>query len=193
MAIVADLSGSMRYDSLTGVDHSGTREGGNNPDDLIPSFGHYASGSASMRRTTPYSSSYALSNFTKAMTENDNRTPMINDYYSHVRTPNTPNDEVPAWSSAGAGDSEGFVTGDKPVKRLSNSSLYAQHVAHVRGLSTGQGPDHAKDTTWETLPTSSSGGYGSSFAGYTRPGVLWQDLLHLAARSARRGSHSHRL
>src|SRR5262249_11178480 len=78
-AIVTDLSGSMRYDSLIGVDHSDTRESGNNPDDIIPSFGHYSSASASLRRTTAYSTSYALSNFTKAMALNDNRTPLVAD------------------------------------------------------------------------------------------------------------------
>ncbi|HXG11321.1 MAG TPA: pilus assembly protein TadG-related protein [Gemmataceae bacterium] len=161
VAIIMDLSGSMRYDSLIGVDHSGTREGGNNPDDTIPTFGHYSSSSAGLRRTTPYSSSYALCNFTKAMPQNANRTPMINDYYQHVRTPNVPNDEVPAWTAAGNGDSTGWVSGDKPWKSNFNTgSSWAQRVRDITGGTS-------YNATWET------NGYGTSFAGYTQGPGYW--------------------
>jgi hypothetical protein len=162
VAIIMDLSGSMRYDSLIGMPTSGARSS-NNPDDIIPKFGHYSSASANLRSTTAYDSQHALCNFTKAMTLNDNRTPLVNDYYQHVRTPSIPGDEVPAWTAAGDGDSEGFVAGDKPWRGNNNApgQPYAKTVKDINNGSTSY------SATWET------NGYGASFAGYTRGPNYW--------------------
>lgn len=43
VAFVMDFSGSQRFDSLLGIDHSGARQQSNNAESVYPQFGHYSS------------------------------------------------------------------------------------------------------------------------------------------------------
>ncbi|MFI5461011.1 MAG: pilus assembly protein TadG-related protein, partial [Isosphaerales bacterium] len=49
IALVMDLSGSMRFGTCLGFDFYTTSRTSNNPDTLIPTFGHYSSSSAAMQ------------------------------------------------------------------------------------------------------------------------------------------------
>src|SRR5436305_1388096 len=49
IALVMDLSGSMRFGTCLGYDFYTTSRTSNNPDPLIPTFGHYSSTSAKMQ------------------------------------------------------------------------------------------------------------------------------------------------
>jgi Flp pilus assembly protein TadG len=52
IALTLDLSGSMRFGTLLGFDFASTSRVTNNPDTLVPTFGHYSSSSASLIGTT---------------------------------------------------------------------------------------------------------------------------------------------
>src|SRR5262249_35775521 len=59
IALVMDLSGSMRMGTCLGFDFYTTTRSSNNPDTAVPTFGHYSSASAGMQGpTTNQTSAY---------------------------------------------------------------------------------------------------------------------------------------
>lgn len=174
VALIIDLSGSMRFGSLVGVPYSGVRQatgndpnsGTNNPENVIPRFGHYSSTEAKLQRTSPALVSgtlYELCNFTDASaTASYSRPPLVLDFYQHQSGENA----LAAFSSAGDGDAHGFVGGDKPWKsNYNNGTNYAQTFAQIVNLSsvTNSTPRHP----WEDT------GYGNQFSGYTLGPRYW--------------------
>jgi hypothetical protein len=130
VAIVLDFSGSMRFGSLPGIGHTNARlvsggspaSGSNNPESVFPRFGHYSSASAGLQRTSPVTLNgnvYDLANFTEVNAASDNRPPIVSDFYQHAYG----SAAAPAFTSAGDGDSDGFVSGDRCCK--SNTAAYA--------------------------------------------------------------------
>lgn len=173
VAMIIDLSGSMRFGSLVGVPHSGVRQasayspnsGTNNPENVVPRFGHYSSSSAGLVRTTPVilgGTLFELCNFTESSGATQYRTPLVQDFYQH----SPGQSPVPAFLSAGDGDSDGLVSGDKPWKTNYNTGPnYAQTFAQIVNLSTIS--DSTPRHSWE------DSGYGSSFRGYTQGPRYW--------------------
>ncbi len=173
IAMIIDLSGSMRFGSLPGIPHYGSRQaaganppsGTNNPENVVPRFGHYSSTAAQLVRATPAiigGTLYELSNFTQASAANQFRTPLVEDFYQH--SPGT--SLVPAFTSAADGDSDGFVSGDKPWRtNYNNGPTYAQTFAQIVNLSSVT--NSTLRHPWE------DSGYGSSFRGYTQGPRYW--------------------
>ncbi|MCS7159359.1 MAG: pilus assembly protein TadG-related protein [Gemmatales bacterium] len=173
IAFIVDFSGSMRFASLIGIPYSGVRQasghnpnsGTNNPESVFPRFGHYSSSEAKLQRSTHTimgDTLYELCNFTEASAANNFRPPVVLDFYQHSSGQNA----QLAFSSAGNGDSEGFVAGDKPWRTNFNTgSSYAQTFAQIVNLTniTNSLTRHS----WELT------GYGNQFQGYTLGPRYW--------------------
>ncbi len=79
VAVILDYSGSMRYGSVMGLPFAnGTRTSSNNPDPVVPAFGHYSSNSAGLVATS-FQALYGEGNIT-AQTS-DGRAPVVEDFY----------------------------------------------------------------------------------------------------------------
>jgi Flp pilus assembly protein TadG len=189
VALVLDFSGSMRFGSLTGIPYWGTRNNGtgtgsgsNNPESVYPKFGHYSAVStAGLQNTSPVvigNNQYTPANVTEANNYDDNRPPVVLDFYQHV--PYT-NPDVPAFNntvnSSGPNppadsslDSDNCAGGDKFL-HVNNtpSQAYAKTIADVNNGSL------TKVDAFET--NSATGGYnyytGGTFKGYTQGPRYW--------------------
>jgi hypothetical protein len=173
VAIVLDFSQSMRYSSLLGIPNVGPVQT-NNPESVYPQFSHYSSSSAALQNSTANTTSgnytYGDSNVTVSTSLNNNRPAQVGDFNSSAGS-NPP----AAFSSAGNGDSTGYVAGDKPMKTNFNTTAnYAQTVKDLLNI-TGTITGSTRTSGWET------NGYGwssftnpiSSFQGYTRGPSYW--------------------
>lgn len=162
IALVMDLSGSMRMGTLLGFDYYQSSRATNNPDPLVPSFGHYSSSSAGLVGTssirTSSSSSYTISpSNTTAATSSYSRT-YINNFYSNdaYATPlvrafdsYTSTDAGLTWTAPGSGSPvlppASYATvpgGDVPLYLSGSSSTYAKTLQDVLGSST-------RNASWE--------------------------------------------
>ena len=88
IALVMDLSGSMRMGTCLGFDFYPTSRTTNNPDTLVPTFGHYSSSSAVMQgpttNRTSGSSSYTIApSNTTAPNSSYTRT-YVNNFYQNA-------------------------------------------------------------------------------------------------------------
>jgi len=155
VAVVLDYSGSMRYGSTMGLPFaSGSRTSSNNPDTVVPVFGHYSSNAAAMVATS-FTPLYGEGNIS-AQTS-DGRDAVVEDFYSDAGgtaafTP-APNNYATA------------PGGDNYLKINSNNGLtYAQTVEGITGSTT-------RNNTFETQ------GYaaytGQPFNGYTQGPKYW--------------------
>ena len=170
VAIVIDLSGSMRFSSLLGIPYSGSRST-NNPEAVYPQFGHYSSSSANLRQSQSVSTisgyTYYATNTTDSDSLNLNRPAIVGDFFDGVSSTN------PAFTSAGNGDSEGFVSGDKFLRKSGNSGAqnYAVTFQDVNNGST------SKNTTIASNFESYGYDYSSlntgGFQGYTQGPGFW--------------------
>jgi Putative Flp pilus-assembly TadE/G-like len=193
VAVILDFSGSMRFGSLFGIPYYGQRaasgqtpsSGTNNPEGVYPLFGHYSNtAAAGLQRTSEASingDTYKLANITESDNYNANRQPVVGDFYQHAAggTPQV------AWQSAGDGDGDAFVKGDKPWKANSATwaplgsytarSNYAAHVKDLLNLSTVTNSTY--DLTFETLGYDNvslkAANSNNSFAGYTQGPRYW--------------------
>lgn len=203
VAVILDFSGSMRFGSLHGVPYYNPRTapgntpptGTNNPESIYPTFGHYADPSTGLQRTTPATAAgytYDPSNVTESNISNNNRDPVVQDFYQHAAGAAP----VPAFTSAGNGDAEAFVAGDKPRKKNANTfnattftysagSAYANTVAELLGISNGSVTNSTRFDSFEQA--GSNGGYdytplragGSALAGYTQGPRYWGKTFFL--------------
>ena len=161
VSLVLDFSGSMRFGSLLGTPYSGPR-GSNNPDPNYPKFGHYSDTSAADLRQNVSSqtisgNSYEATNTTASNALNSNRLPIADDFYA-----TTGNSPVRAFTSAGAGDSEGFVSGDRPL--LKNLNGYLGGGTYAKTLREAvSNPYYNDDTSVGFFENGYSGYYGYDF------------------------------
>ncbi len=86
VAVLADMSGSMRFSTLLGLPRSGTRTSSSNPEGIFPLFGQYSNQSAAaLQNTTTTSDSagnvFAPANWTEADSWNNNAPPIVTDFY----------------------------------------------------------------------------------------------------------------
>lgn len=86
VSIILDFSGSMRFDSMLGIPHSGPRTMSNNPDTVYPVFGHYSdTATAALRNsaawTTIGDNTFGASNIT---VETPAGPPIVRDFYKHT-------------------------------------------------------------------------------------------------------------
>jgi len=94
VVLVLDYSGSMRYASLLGDPPFSSAQTSNNPDTLIPQFGHYSATSTAAMTATSFTSPYDEANITT--TTSDGRPPICADFYQD-------SSGTPAWTAASAG------------------------------------------------------------------------------------------
>jgi Flp pilus assembly protein TadG len=83
VAIILDFSGSMRFDSLLGIPHTGARTRSNNPEEVYPQFGHYSAVAAAALHnpgpvTTLNNEVYGSANVTVATAGG---APIVDDFY----------------------------------------------------------------------------------------------------------------
>ena len=80
IAVVLDYSGSMRFASLLGDPYDGNRTS-NNPDTVVPAFGHYSNVPSQALTATSFPSPYDPANVTT--TTSDGCPPIVNDFYTN--------------------------------------------------------------------------------------------------------------
>jgi len=134
IALVIDFSGSMRFGSLPGIPHgSASPRRTNNPEEVVPEFGHYSDAGAAdleqnMAQETINGNTFKASNVTASHALNNNRTPLITDFTAQ----STDGDHTPAFTSAGDGDGDGFVAGDRPPRaNINQSNTYVRTVDDI--------------------------------------------------------------
>jgi Flp pilus assembly protein TadG len=157
IGLAMDLSSSMRYGSLLGFDMVQARRTTNNPDTVVPTFGHYSSTNAVLTgpttdRTSAYGSytvtpsnatagntSYTLT-YINGFFQNDAFAPtLIRAFDSY-----TSSDGGKSWSSAGSGAKpslppSSYATtpgGDVPLYAYGSSSAYATTLSDALGSSS---------------------------------------------------------
>ncbi len=156
VAVILDFSGSMRYGSVMGLPFSSSaRTSSNNPDPVVPLFGHYSAVASAGLQATSFQALYGQGNIT-AMTD-DNRAPVVGDFYQD-------SGGTPAFSAqlalyATAPDGDGYLMED-----WHTGSNYAKTVQDIVNTTS-------RDTQFETE------GYaaytGQPFAGYTLGPGYW--------------------
>jgi hypothetical protein len=170
VAIIIDLSGSMRFSSLLGIPYSGSRTTSNNPDSAYPKFGHYSSSSADLKQTSSQSVingyTYDAANTTEANSINSYRPAIVTDFYKGPGS-----SAAPAFTSAGDGDSKGYVSGDQYPYRNNSTSTYATTLGEALG-------SNSKNSYWENngydwLYSNKPGYTASSFQGYIQGPSYW--------------------
>lgn len=154
VAIVLDFSGSMRFASWLGVDN-GAGFTTNNPQTVVPVFGHYSALGAGQMYATSFTSPYIAANI--SMTTSDGRPPICTDFYQD-------SSGTPAFTEAA--DSYATTPGGDNCLLISKNTgaTYAQTVAKV--LNINNPSNSTRDATFE------SQGYTaysmtSQFKGYT--------------------------
>jgi len=125
VAVILDMSGSMRFDSLLGIGYSGSRSQSNNPETVYPEFGHYSSTSIKLENASPSTlggDSYGLANITVATDAGD---AIVKDFYQSVQG----SSPVPAFTPA----PDSYATnpeGNRPLVKYKTTTP-AQTVAQI--------------------------------------------------------------
>ncbi len=182
IALVMDLSGSMRMGTCLGFDFYPTSRTSNNPDTLIPTFGHYSSSSAGLQgpstNQTSGSSSYTISPSNTTATNASYGRTYVNNFYQNAAYASTLVRAFDSYTSTDGGNtwsppSSGTLLvlpptsyasvpgGDAPLFKSSSTTTYATDVKDVFNSST-------TNILWEldgysayaggSLDTSGSGG-----------------------------------
>ncbi len=155
IALAMDLSGSMRMGTCLGFDFYTSKRTTNNPDTVVPTFGHYSSSSATLTgpssartsnfdsysispsNTTVANTSYSLTYINNFYQNNAYATTLIRAFDSY-----TSSDSGNTWS-AGAGSpslpsptTASQPNGDVPLFKQGSTTTYAQTLTDVLGSST---------------------------------------------------------
>ncbi len=158
LIFILDFSGSMNFGSHVGYRVSGGSNKevrSNNPDPLYPKFGHY-SNQENMQMSQDDSTFVSgngwyltAANMTARTVENQNRPPIITGFYSGPGSVNPP----VAFQHAGDGDSQGFVSGDRPPKRKWNTeTTYARDFEDLTQNLAGGSPSYHNNYNYESGP-----------------------------------------
>lgn len=179
VAIILDFSGSMRFASLMGTPYSGNRST-NNPDSVIPLFGHYSAVSSAALQASSFSAPYDQANVTT--TTSDGRLPVVLDFYRD-------NGGTPAFTAA----SNTYATlpgGDNYLKVNKNTgSSYASTLAQILNITLVS--NSTRDATFE------EGGYNTygmsgGFNGYTVGPGYWGKTFFIWPPDPSNGSNGSR-
>lgn len=158
IALVMDLSASMRFGTLLGFDFYTQTRTTNNPDPLVPAFGQYATNSAQLigpstnrtsgtdsytitpTNTTAANSSYSLTYINSFYQNAAYATTLVRAFDSYTST-----DSGTTWTAPVAGTTPqlppaSYATtpgGDAPLFQAGSTTTYAQTINQVLGLSAG--------------------------------------------------------
>ena len=156
IALVMDLSGSMRFGTLLGFDFYTTSRTSNNPDPLYPKFGSYSSSNANMQgpstNQTSGSESYTISPSNTTAANSSYALTYVNNFYQNAAYASplirafdsyTSSDGGQTWSAPSTGAPQLPPTsytsvpgGDVPLFKSGSTSTYATDVKDVIGSST---------------------------------------------------------
>ena len=171
VAIVLDVGGSMRYDSLLGIPHNGNRvgtgsgeaSGSNNPETVYPKFGAYSDTSAAgLQRTTAATINDNYYNLANITVETTSGPAIVDHFYQNTFGATA----VAAFTSA-PDTYEDTPAGDMP-KKNSNDGTTGTWVKTINDLSnSGTAP------TMRTRFSSGGTGFGSTFYSYTQGPRYW--------------------
>lgn len=164
VAVILDMSGSMRFDSLMGIPYAGTRTQSNNPETVYPNFGHYSSSSANLEKssgpTTMSNNTYGLANLTVAT---DAGSALVKDYYRSALGASP----VAAFSPAPDSYADN-PAGDEPLYKYGSTSTYGTTVQQIT---------NSMSVTFNGYTASPFTGYSGptvkEFAGYTQGPRHW--------------------
>jgi Flp pilus assembly protein TadG len=154
VAIVLDFSGSMRFASWLGVDN-GSGFATNNPQTVVPTFGHYSALGAGQLYATSFTSPYDAANIT--MTTSDGRPAICTDFYQDSSGTPAFTEVTDSYATTPGGDN--YLLTNK-----NTGATYAQTVGKL--LNINNPGTSTRDATFE------SQGYTAysmapSFHGYT--------------------------
>ncbi|MCI0685410.1 MAG: pilus assembly protein TadG-related protein [Gemmataceae bacterium] len=170
IGLVVDLSSSMRFGTALGYDITSTSRATNNPDTLVPTFGHYSSSSAVLTGTSSNRSSsfdgYTISPSNTTTGGTSYALTYINGFYAHAAYASTlirafdsytSTDGGILWSAPGAGASPQLPPasyaatpgGDRPLFRRDSTADYAKDVNDVLVSSGTASPTSADARRWE--------------------------------------------
>jgi Flp pilus assembly protein TadG len=172
VAVIMDFSGSMRFQSLLAIPHSGTKTTSMNPETVYPRFGHYEDElTAKLRGTAPVQAStgeyYGLANVTVTT---ESGPPIVEDFYQH-------NLGAPTKIKAFAPASSGYETtpgGDNYLRKNLNApgQPYAKNIQELLNLATVTNGTY--DALFQTNGYEDSRfGLSQPFSGYTQGPNYW--------------------
>jgi len=156
IALVMDLSGSMRMGTCLGFDFYPSSRTSNNPDTLIPTFGHYSSSSAGLQgpttNQTSGSSSYTISPSNTTAPNSSYARTYVNNFYQNAAYASTlvrafdsytSTDGGNTWSPPSSGTPmlpptsyASVPGGDVPLFKLGSTTTYATNVKDVLNSTT---------------------------------------------------------
>jgi hypothetical protein len=156
IALVMDLSGSMRMGTCLGFDFYTSSRTSNNPDSLIPTFGHYSSSSANMQGPTANQTSsdenYTISPSNTTAANSSYALTYVNNFFQNAAYASTlirafdsytSSDGGSTWSANSSGspllppNSYASVPGgDIPLFKSGSTTTYATTVKDVLNSST---------------------------------------------------------
>ncbi|HVA44849.1 MAG TPA: Tad domain-containing protein [Pirellulales bacterium] len=160
VAIVLDYSGSMRFASYLGVNSGGTMAA-NNPDTVVPTFGHYSAFGAGTMYATSFNLPYSPANITSTTT--DGRPPICADFYQDAG--GTPAFTAAPASYATTPGGDNYLTIDK-----NTGASYAQTPAQLLNFATVT--TKTRDATFESEGYTAYG-MAPAFYGYTQGPVYY--------------------
>ncbi|MGE3817986.1 MAG: pilus assembly protein TadG-related protein [Isosphaeraceae bacterium] len=162
VAVILDMSGSMRFDTLLGVDYYSSRSESRNPETVYPQFGHYASNSSNLF-TTSTSSTIGNNTFGQANVTVDTASgpAIVSDYYQNAQGSPAVNAFTPAPDSYATAPA-----GDDYLSRRSSPSNTARTVQEITNGSTFNGYTASPYSGYSGSPV-------SEFAGYTQGPRYW--------------------
>lgn len=167
VALVMDLSASMRFGTLLGYDFWTTSRTTNNPDTLVPAFGHYSSSSAVLTwsggNQTSSVDSYTLTPTNTTTTNSSYSLTYINSFYQNAAYASTlvrafdsytSTDNGNSWQAPASGvtpqlPASSYATtpgGDVPLFQSGSTTSYAQNLNQVLGNSSS---NTAANILWE--------------------------------------------
>ncbi len=194
IALVMDLSSSMRYGTMLGFDITTSSRTTNNPDSVVPTFSHYSSSSAGLvggtsNQTSSYDS-YTISPSNTTTSNSSYALTYINGFYQNAAYASTlirafdsytSSDGGSTWSAPSSGSPvlppSSYTStpgGDVPLFKQASLSTYAKTVQDVLGSTTRNAAwelDGYSNYTNGSLSNAASGktGYSSApFYGYTQ-------------------------
>ncbi len=156
IALVMDLSSSMRYGTLLGFDIQTSTRATNNPDTLVPTFGQYSSNTGLTGPTTNRTSIYDNYTISPSNTTTGNTSynlTYINGFYQNAAYASplirafdsfTSTDGGSTWTAPTSGSPQlpSVPGGDVPLFKSGSTTTYAQTVKDVVGSST-------RNASWE--------------------------------------------
>jgi Flp pilus assembly protein TadG len=159
IALVMDLSGSMSLGTCLGYDFYSATRTCNNPDPLIPTFGHYSSGSANMKGPSTNQVSgadnYTISPSNTTVANSSYTLTYVNSFYQNAAYASTLVRAFDSYSSTDGGTTftapttqtpqlppTSYATtpgGDAPLFASGSTTTYAQTVNQVLGTTGSPG------------------------------------------------------